>query len=256
MTRDESIPNLNIFEDNSPFYSCKTESSRKGTKIKSIQIFPFKKQSKGFNTKRGKNATVDQNEFEKVVLSNISFLKNAALKMTRQPEDAEDLIQETLLRAYKFFSKFEKGTHPKAWLFRIMKNTNINNYRKSKREIETNPSEDVELKGGYPLFDTIKKLQDPVKALSNKYLMEDLKNVLKKLSKEFRDTLVLSLIDGYSYKEVAEKMNCPVGTIMSRIHRARKMLQKELEKHWDTLSETQYEIYEETFSDEPSMEVI
>ena len=251
MTRSESIPNFSLSEDISAFYGVQSESSRQSAEIKSIQIIPLKKQSKPFNTKRGQIANLSEDEFEKVVLSNLSFLKSAAHKMTRQPEDAEDLLQETLLRAYRFFGKFEKGTHPKAWLYRIMKNTNINNYRKSLREIDTNSKEDVELKGGIPLFDSFKKLHDPQKALSNKYLMEQIRNVLQKLPDEFRDTLVLCLIEGYSYKEVSEKMNCPIGTIMSRIHRARKMLQKELENYAEIVSETpQYEVYEETFEPE------
>lgn len=177
--------------------------------------------------------------------------------MTRQPEDAEDLLQETLLRAYRFFSKFEPGTHSKAWLYRIMKNTNINNYRKSLREIETTPDENVELKGGALLGDTFRKLNDPQKTLSNKYLMEEIRNVLKKLPDEFRDTLVLCLVEGYSYKEVAEIMNCPIGTIMSRIHRARKIVQKELENYFEPFSEeTQFEVYKETFETENGLDYV
>lgn len=255
MTRNESIPNFPLSEDIGAFYGVQTESSRQSAKIKNAQIIPLKKQKKGFNTKRGQNANFREEEFEKVVLSNIAFLKSAAHKMTRQPEDAEDLLQETLLRAYRFFSKFEKGTHPKAWLYRIMKNTNINNYRKTLREIDTNSADNVELKSA-SLFDSFKRLQDPNKALSNKYLMEEIRNVLKKLPDEFRDTLVLCLVEGYSYKEVAEKMNCPIGTIMSRIHRARKILQKELENHFEHFSEPQYEIYEETFENDASPDAV
>ncbi|MCX7831065.1 MAG: sigma-70 family RNA polymerase sigma factor, partial [Acidobacteria bacterium] len=251
------IPNFPLSEDAGAFYGVQTEGSRQGAKIKNAQIIPLKKQKKGFNTKRGQNANFTSDEFEKIILSNISFLKSAARKMTNQPEDAEDLLQETLMRAYRFFSKFEKGTHPKAWLYRIMKNTNINNYRKSLREIDTNSSENVELKSGGALYQSFKKIQDPNKALSNKYLMEEIRNVIKKLPEDFRDTLVLCLVDGYSYKEVAEKMNCPIGTIMSRIHRARKILQKELENHFETFPEPQYEIYEETFeSEEPAPDAV
>ncbi|MFB3851565.1 MAG: sigma-70 family RNA polymerase sigma factor [Acidobacteriota bacterium] len=255
MTRNESIPNFPLSEDIGAFYGVQTESSRQSAEIKNIQILPLKKQTKGFNTKRGQNANFREEEFEKVVLSNIAFLKSAAHKMTRQPEDAEDLLQETLLRAYRFFSKFEKGTHPKAWLYRIMKNTNINNYRKTLREIDTNSADNVELKSA-SLFDSFKRLQDPNKALSNKYLMEEIRNVLKKLPDEFRDTLVLCLVEGYSYKEVAEKMNCPIGTIMSRIHRARKILQKELEAYSESFPETTFDIYEETFETETTPDAV
>ncbi len=249
MTRYESIPDFLLSEDITPFYGAQTEGSRQSAVIKNIQVVPLKNQKKGFNTKKGKNANFNEEEFEKVVLSNISFLKNAAHKITRQPEDAEDLLQETLLRAFRFFDKFESGTHPKAWLYRIMRNTSINNYRKSLREIETDPSENVELKSATPLIDIFRKVRDPQQALSNKYLMDEVRNVLKKLPSEFRDTLILCLVEGYSYKEVAEKMKCPIGTIMSRIHRARKILQKELENHFESFSEPQYEIYEETFEE-------
>lgn len=256
MTRNESIPNFPLSEDSGSFYGAQSESSCQSTEIKSIQIFPLKKHKKGFNTKRDQNANFNEEEFEKVILSNLSFIKSAAYKMVRQPEDAEDLLQETLLRAYRFFSKFEKGTHPKAWLYRIMKNTNINNYRKRLREIDTNSNEDVEIKGAHPLFESFKKIQDPNRALLNKYLMEKIRKVLKKLPDEFRDTLVLCLIEGYSYKEVAEKMNCPLGTIMSRIHRARKLLQKELDSHFEPFSEPHYEVDEKTFDPKATADAV
>lgn len=156
------------------------------------------------------------------------FLKNTAFKLTRHIEDGEDLLQETLMRAYRFFNHYEPGTHPKAWLYRIMKNTYINSYRKSRREPMAKDGEDVELFSSGASLESGRFLLDPQRAYSNKDLLQKINAALSKLPYEFRSAVVLCLVEGYSYKEVADRMGCPIGTIMSRIHRARKLIQKEL----------------------------
>jgi RNA polymerase sigma-70 factor, ECF subfamily len=158
----------------------------------------------------------------------MSFLKNTAFKLTRHIEDGEDLLQETLMRAYRFFDHYEPGTHPKAWLYRIMKNTYINSYRKAQREPQSKDGEDVELCSGFAAHDGGHLMLDPQRAYSNRDLLEKIDMALSKLPREFRDAVILCLVEGYSYKEVSDRMECPIGTIMSRIHRARKLIQKEL----------------------------
>ncbi|HNQ78555.1 MAG TPA: sigma-70 family RNA polymerase sigma factor [Acidobacteriota bacterium] len=169
-----------------------------------------------------------EESFEKAVLSNMPFLKNTAFKLTRHVEDGEDLLQETLLRAYRFFDHYEPGTHPKAWLYRIMKNTYINSYRKSKREPMSKNGEDVELFSSADSFTGSRLMLDPQRAYSNRDLLEKINSALLRLPSEFKEAVVLCLVDGYSYKEVAGRMGCPIGTIMSRIHRARKLIQRDL----------------------------
>lgn len=162
-------------------------------------------------------------EFETIIISQTSALKSFALKMTNDEEEAEDLVQDTLLKAFRFFDKFEKGTNAKAWLFQIMKNTFINNYRKNSREPNKIDYEDVQ-----NFYETIKA--DEVKsqhyegdAFSN-ILDDELTNALSKLPDDFRTIVVLSDIEGYTYEEIANFINCPIGTVRSRLHRARKML--------------------------------
>lgn len=236
MIRDESSEDFGIQEDFSSFSGFEPQSSCQGTVINSFQIYPLNK-SKGYNTKRGKKASSRREEFEKSILSNIVFLRNLALKFTNHKDDAEDLLQETLLKAYRFFDKYEPNTHPKAWLYRIMKNTHINSYRKSLREIKTEPQEEVEMTDPTMFSEGIKRLLDPSRAFINKSLIAKINESIGKLPEEFRASFLLSIVEGYSYREVAEKLNCPIGTIMSRIHRARKILQKDLEVFSDSYEE-------------------
>lgn len=161
--------------------------------------------------------------FENEIVPHTDSLKSFALKMTNDPDDAEDLVQDTLLKAFRFFDKFEKGTNAKAWLFQIMKNSFINNYRKSNKESNKVDYEDVQ-----NFYETIKP--DDVKmkhyegdAFSN-ILDDEIANALSVLPDDFRTIVFLSDIEGYSYEEIADFMDCPIGTVRSRLHRARKML--------------------------------
>jgi len=162
-------------------------------------------------------------EFDSIVISQSAALKSFALKMTNDEDEAEDLLQDTLLKAFRFFDKFEKGTNAKAWLFQIMKNTFINNYRKTSKEPYKIDYEDVQ-----NFYETIKA--DEVKtqhfqgdAFSD-ILDDELTDALSKLPDDFRTIVFLSDIEGYSYEEIANFVDCPIGTVRSRLHRARKML--------------------------------
>ena len=162
-------------------------------------------------------------EFDSIVISQSAALKSFALKMTNDEDEAEDLLQDTLLKAFRFFDKFEKGTNAKAWLFQIMKNTFINNYRKTSKEPYKVDYEDVQ-----NFYETIKA--DEVKtqhfqgdAFSD-ILDDELTDALSKLPDDFRTIVFLSDIEGYSYEEIANFVDCPIGTVRSRLHRARKML--------------------------------
>ena len=169
-------------------------------------------------------------EFEDVALVHLDLLYNSALQMTKNPEDAEDLVQETFVRAFRFFDKFEKGTNCKAWLFKIMRNNFINRYRKKAKEptkvdfseVENTYSGDIkeELLSEHGMRSAEKVFETMVE--------DDVKNAMDSLPEEFRAAIILSDLEGFSYQEIAEALDCPIGTVRSRISRGRKYLQKKL----------------------------
>ena len=160
--------------------------------------------------------------FEREVLPLLPNLYGAALRMTRNPQDAEDLVQETYLRAYRGFSGFREGTNLRAWVYRILTNTFINSYRKKQREPLTVPDDDT---SDWYLYDKLGASN--VEASAESEVLED-------LPEGFRMAVLLADIEGFSYKEIAEIMGVPIGTVMSRLHRGRKALQKAL---WETVRE-------------------
>lgn len=169
--------------------------------------------------------------FEKEALIHLDVIFSAALKMTGSRMEAEDLVQETFLRAYKFFSKFKTGTNCKAWLFKIMTNIYINKYNRQKSQPDTVSFEDVED------FYLYKKLSSPdyinnaeVKArwIFTNLLDDDISNLLQELPEDFRITVVLCDIQGFSYEDVARMTGAKIGTVKSRLFRARRKLQKGL----------------------------
>ncbi len=170
---------------------------------------------------------VSEPEFEEAVLCHFTFLHSMALKITRNEDDAQDLVQETILRAYRFFGKYEPGTNSKAWLYRIMKNTFINNYRKARRHQAESSYDDIEevLEAE---VDAPAAAADPQASLINNRLREDVAEALEMLPNDYRFALSLSLVEGFSYKEIAKRMGCPIGTVMSRIHRGRLILKEKL----------------------------
>ena len=173
--------------------------------------------------------------FERDVLPLLSSLYGAALRLTRNPSDAEDLVQETYLRAFRGFAGFQEGTNLKAWLYRILTNSFINTYRKKQREPQTVEGPD-DIDEWY-LFDRLGAQNVEASAESevlDKIPDEAVKAALESLPENFRLPVLLADVEGFSYKEIAEIMDSPVGTVMSRLHRGRKALQKAL---WDTAKE-------------------
>jgi len=157
-------------------------------------------------------------------------LYNFDISLTTDSDDAYDLVQDTYLKAFRFFDKFEKGTNCKAWLFRIMKNTYINDYRKRSKQPEKVDYSDVE------------NFYEEIKAsfVNNNHLEEEIfKNLLgdevteaiASLSEDFKTVTVLCDLEGFSYEEIAEITNAPIGTVRSRLHRARKILFAKLYKY-------------------------
>ena len=172
--------------------------------------------------------------FERDAMPLLPSLYSAALRLTRNPSDAEDLLQETFLRAYRGFHQFQEGTNLKAWLYRILMNTFINSYRKKQREPQTISDEEVEdwylyskmaERGAEPSAETsvIESLPD-----------EDVQGALSSLPEQFRIAVLLADVEGFSYKEIADITGVPIGTVMSRLHRGRKALEKGL---WDVVKE-------------------
>ena len=174
-------------------------------------------------------AMADQKDFERDAMEFAPQLYSAALRMTRNPADAEDIVQETYLKAYRAYDTFEAGTNLKAWLYRILTNTYINKYRKQQRR----PSE-VELGELQDLY-LFKRLGEPSgasesaeQAVLDEIVDLDVKQALESLPDHFRMPVLLADVEGFSYKEIAEILDIPIGTVMSRLHRGRKALQKKL----------------------------
>ena len=173
--------------------------------------------------------------FERDVIPLLPSLYGAAMRMTRNPSDAEDLIQETYLRAFRGFAGFQEGTNLKAWLYRILTNSFINTYRKKQREPQTvDGPDDID---EWYLFDRLGAESVEVSAESevlDRMPDEDVKRALESIPENFRMAVLLADVEGFSYKEIADIMDTPIGTVMSRLHRGRKALQKAL---WDTAKE-------------------
>jgi len=172
----------------------------------------------------------DQENFAEDTSEFMGSLYTAALRMTRNPSDAQDLVQETYLKAYRGYAGFEAGTNLKAWLYRILTNTFINTYRSRARRPEETELDDVE---ELYLFRRLGNREDGIgrsaedEALS--WITDDeVKAALESLSESFRMTVLLADVEGFSYKEIAEIMDVPIGTVMSRLHRGRRALEKAL----------------------------
>ncbi|MCA9555370.1 MAG: sigma-70 family RNA polymerase sigma factor [Myxococcales bacterium] len=179
----------------------------------------------GFKRKPQRN----RSEFETLTLEHMDALYGAALRLTRSPKDAEDLVQDTFLKAFRFFDSFEKGTNIKAWLFKIQTNTFINKYRRKvkEREVADTPAEDVVL-DRFVSSEQVRALQDPEGDFFGKLLSDEVVEALDQVPVDFRMVVILADIQGFSYKEIAEIVGCPVGTVMSRLFRGRRILQKHL----------------------------
>jgi RNA polymerase sigma-70 factor (ECF subfamily) len=169
-------------------------------------------------------------EFEQEALPHMDALYNFALRMTGDGDDANDLVQDTFLKAFRFFDKFEKGTNCKAWLFRIMKNTFINTYRKKTKEPDKVDYEEVE-----NFYENVKPFSTDSahleKEIYDNLLDDEITSAIASLPDDFKTVIILSDIEGFTYDEIADFVDCPVGTVRSRLHRARKMLFAKLYKY-------------------------
>ncbi|MGA2036593.1 MAG: sigma-70 family RNA polymerase sigma factor [Acidimicrobiales bacterium] len=173
----------------------------------------------------------DRAAFADLTMEHMPALYTAALRMTRNPADAEDLVQETFLKAYRAFDHFEQGTNLKAWLYKILTNTFINNYRAAKRRPEKADVEDVEDLYLYHRLDGLQTAGTGRSAedeLFDRLTDDDVKAAIESLPEVFRIAVLLADVEGFSYKEIADITEVPIGTVMSRIHRGRRALQKAL----------------------------
>ena len=164
-------------------------------------------------------------EFEELALQYMDSLYSVALRMTRDATEAQDLVQDAYLRAYRFFDKFAKGTNFKAWLFKILKNVYINKYRKESR---TPQMVDV---SGAEASENLQTTATPESEIFDKLLDDDITEAIDSLPNEFRLAIILSDVEGLSYKEIAEVLECPIGTVMSRLHRGRNLLKESLREY-------------------------
>ncbi|MGB5661116.1 MAG: sigma-70 family RNA polymerase sigma factor [Thermoanaerobaculia bacterium] len=208
-------------------------------------------------------------DFEAVAMPFVDSLYNTAYRMTRNAQDAEDLVQETYLKAYRYYDKFQEGTNFKAWLFKILKNTFINNYRKRQKTPPQSDFADIEdafenkvseelsaqVKGpeeeffedalteaaraamvkaamdeGVPDGELLKELDERNELLHDQALDETVKNALEALDPTYKLPVILADLEDFSYKEIAEILEVPLGTVMSRLYRGRKNLEKEMMK--------------------------
>ena len=173
----------------------------------------------------------DQARFAELAMPFMGQLYSAALRMTRNPAEAEDLVQETYLRAYRGFGGFQDGTNLKAWLYRILTNTFINLYRAKKRRPEESELEDVEelylyrRLGGLEAAAAGRSAEDE---LMDHFTEVEVVEAVESLPEQFRIAVLLADVEGFSYKEIADILDVPIGTVMSRLHRGRKALQKRL----------------------------
>lgn len=177
-----------------------------------------------------------QREFEAEALIHLDSLYAHALRLTRSPSDAEDLVQDTFVRALRFYERFERGTNLKAWLLRIQFNSFVNKYRRNVKEVSAGeamshePATESTLGRG-----PLQALLDPHGAAIAPLLAQEIKAALAKLPEDHQTVVLLADVEELSYKEIAEVIGCPIGTVMSRLHRARKALQERLSEQAEAL---------------------
>ncbi len=180
------------------------------------------------------HATEDHLIYEKELAGHQRDLYPAALRMTRNPSDAEDLVQDCMARAYAGIRHFTPGTNSRAWLFRILSNTFVSGYRKRQRQPVQVLSAEFEALtdfAGGANAGPARNAQSAEDAVLGQFAFSEVREALKELPECFRATIYLADVEGYPYREIAEMLGVPIGTVMSRLHRARAMLRKRLAAH-------------------------
>jgi RNA polymerase sigma-70 factor (ECF subfamily) len=168
-----------------------------------------------------------QEDFEEEIIPHLDAMYNFALRLTSDPNDAEDLVQDTIVKAFRFFSSYEKGTNAKAWLFRILKNSYINNYRKKSKQPNQVDYDEVS-----SFYETIRADRTDTSDLEDRMFRDliddDITSALEELPEDFRTVVLLCDVEGFTYEEIANMLDVPIGTIRSRLHRGRNLLKSQL----------------------------
>ena len=171
-----------------------------------------------------------QEDFNEEIIPHMDALYNFALRLTSDPNDAEDLVQDTIVKAFRFFSSYEKGTNAKAWLFRILKNSYINSYRKKSKQPQQVDYDEVS-----SFYESIRDestdTSDLESIMYRELIDDDISGALQALPEDFRTVVLLCDVEGFTYEEIANMLDVPIGTIRSRLHRGRNLLRTKLNEY-------------------------
>ncbi len=189
--------------------------------------FPYKR-ILAMDTNKPNDILVKRRAFETEALPHLEALYRTALRMTRNKSDAEDLVQEALAKAYRYWDKFQPGTNCRAWLFKIMTNIFINDYRSKSRSPVSVDVDDMDDNFLYGQLAQRGQESNPERDLFAKILDDDVKKAIEELPDDFRMVVVLSFLEDFSYQEIADILDLQLGTVKSRLHRGRKLLQRQL----------------------------